>query len=293
MTYGMTKTSIGERRLAGFLRLCDYVIYFGLSSSAFGFVLRNVRVMGLTLVVVSLGAVVKLAGVIVAYLLMSSRTPNADIAPWIRRWARTASALAVLAALWAVIAAHDPATRLLGSVIALLSLLLFRRVGSLAIGELDAGWGSSESRQMFFFRGVFGPEIDALLAGAWLVLAIVVRVSMPSLFRPSEQTVHSDQLKMRVLAVVNAESRYRRAHGSYSDDIAELRRLGSTLIDSLVVVTVDARSYRAIATDPGGRVSCGLWSAARIGEQTPLQIEGAAANQLVCWTAPDSAKKAR
>ncbi|MGH7520328.1 MAG: hypothetical protein ACREMI_03520 [Gemmatimonadales bacterium] len=133
----------------------------------------------------------KLAGVIVAYLLMSSRTPNADIAPWIRRWTRTASGIAGLAALW-----------------------------------------------------------------------------------------------------VNAESRYHRAHGSYSDDIAELRRLGSSLIDSLVVVAVDARRYRAIATDPGGRVSCGLWSAARIGERTPLQIEGAGAGELVCWTPSDSAKKA-
>ena len=111
-----------------------------------------------------------------------------------------------------------------------------------------------------------------------------MRVSLPSLFRPSAQKVSADQLKMRVLAVVNAENRYHRVHGSYSSDVVELRRLGTSLIDSLVVVTADDRSYRAVARDPGGRVSCGLWSAARFGEQTPLQIEGAGMDQLVCWT---------
>ena len=290
--YVVTKTSVGERRLAGFLRLCDYVIYFGLSSSAFGFVMRNVRVLGLTLVVVSFGTVVKLTSVILAYLLMSSRTPNADIAPWIRRWTRTASVIAGLAALWAVIAAHDLATRLLAGVIALLALMLFRRVGSLAIGELGDG-GPSGAREMFFYRGVFGPELDALLACGWLVLAIVVRGSMPSLFRPSEQRVSTDQLKMSVIAVMNAQSRYRREHGTYSSDVAELRRVGSSLIDSPVVVTADDKSYRVIARDPGGQAGCGYWTVTRMGERTPLQIEGVGADQLVCWTSADTARDAR
>jgi hypothetical protein len=297
MTFGGTKTfdrttrSVGEERLVAYLRVCNYVFYLGLAPGAAGFAWGNVHVLGLGVAFVTGAAAAKFAGVIIAYLVMSTRTPNAEIAPWIRRWTRTASVLATLAAVFALVAGQDFATRLIAVFTGVLSVLLFRRVGRLTIAELGEGLGPTGYGSVFRFSW-FSPEIDVWLAGAWLALAIFVRVSMPSLFRPSEQKVHPDQLKMRVLAVVNAESRYHREHGRYSSDIVELRRLGSSLIDSLVSVTADDRSYRAVARDPGGRVSCGLWSAARIGERTPLQIEGAAAGQLVCWTPSDSAKKA-
>lgn len=291
MTFDRTKTSVGEERLVAYLRVCNSVFYLGLAPGAAGFAWSNVKVLGLGLAFVTGATAAKLAGVIIAYLVMSSRTPNAEIAPWIRRWTRGSSAFGVLAAVFALVAGQGLATRLIAVCVGVLFALLFRRVGSLTIAELSEGWGPSGYRAVFLFA-FFSPEIDAWLAGAWLALAIVVRVSMPSLFRPSEQKVHADQLRMRVLAVVNAESRYHREHGRYSSDIVALRRLGSSLIDSLVVVTADDRSYRAVARDPGGRVSCGLWSAVRIGERTPLQIEGVAAGQLVCWTPSDSAKKA-
>jgi len=292
MTYGRMKPSVGEERLTSYLRFCNYVLYLGLVPGAAGFAWGNVHVVGLGLAFVTGATAAKFAGVIIAYLVMSTRTPNAEIAPWIRRWTRTASVLATLASLFALVAGQDLATRLIAVFTGVLSVLLFRRVGRLTIAELGEGWGPTGYGSVFWFA-LFSPEIDVWLAGAWLALAIFVRVSMPSLFRPTEPTIPPDQLKMRLLAVAGAEHRYHTAHGSYSSDVAELRRLGSPLIDSLVVVTVDARSYRAIARDPSGRTSCGLWGAARIGERTPLQIEGAAAGQPVCWTALDSAKKAR
>lgn len=277
MTFGVPRTSDGERRLAGFLRLCDYVIYFGLSSSAAGFAFQNLRVVGLTLAFVSFGAAVKLVGVIIAYVVMSSRTPNADIAPWIRRWTRTASVLMGLAALYALIAGHDLPTRMLAAVIALLSLLLFRRVGSLSIGELSLGWGPSSSQRMFLVQGFLGPELDAWLAGIWLAGAIIVRTTMPSAFEPAAAGV--EELRARVLQVSIAQHRYHRGHGSYSSDITELRRLDSPRIDSLVVVTVDGQSYRAIARDPRGTVTCGVWA----GAATSVRIPGAAEQQVICW----------
>ncbi|HYT62740.1 MAG TPA: hypothetical protein VEL50_02500 [Gemmatimonadales bacterium] len=293
MTYGISKTSVAEERLVRYLRVCDYLFYWGFGTGIVGVIgWRSVRVLGLGLGFMTYGAAAKLAGVVIAYLMMSSRTPNAEIAPWIRQWTRATSVIAFLAAMWALIAGPDSVVRLLALAVAVVCVLLYRRVGSLAIGDLGEQWGPATAQGMFPL-GSFGAEIGAWLTAAWLVLAIVVRVSMPSLFRASEQKVHPDELKMRVLAVVNAESRYHRVHGSYSSDIVELRRLGFSLIDSLVVVTADDRSYRAVARDPGGGVSCGLWSATRIGERTPLQIEGVAPDQLVCWTAPDSSKKAR
>jgi hypothetical protein len=290
-SFDRTKRSVGEARLVQYLRLCDFVIIWGFGTSAislFGY--RSVTVLGLGLGCVTFGSVVKLTGVVIGYLVMSSRTSD-EIAPWIRQWTRTTCVIGGLAAAWALIAGPDTAVRLLGLVVAAACVLLFRRVGPLTIGELDQRWGETRATR-WMFPGAFGPALSAWLTAGWLVLALVVRVSVPSLFRASEK-VHPDQLKMRVLAVVNAESRYHRVHGSYSSDIVELRRLGSSLIDSLVVVKADDRSYRAVARDPGGRVSCGLWSAARFGERTPLQIEGAGMDELVCWTATDSAKKAR
>jgi hypothetical protein len=291
-SFDTTKRSVGEARLVQYLRLCDFVIIWGFGTSAislFGY--RSVTVLGLGLGFVTFGSVVKLTGVVIGYLLMASRTSNDKIAPWIRQWTRTTCVIGGLAAAWALIAGPDTAVRLLGLIVAAVCVLLFRRVGPLTIGELDQRWGEARATRWMFPAG-FGPALSAWLTAGWLVLALVVRVSVPSLFRASEE-VHPDQLKMRVLAVVNAESRYHRVHGSYSSDIVELRRLGSSLIDSLVVVTADDRSYRAVARDPGGRVSCGLWSAARFGERTRLQIEGAGMDQMVCWSATDSAKKAR
>lgn len=286
--YEVKKTSAGEERLVKYLRFCDFVIIWSLGGSAISlFAWRSVRVLGLALGFLMFGSVMKLGGVVVAYLVMSSRTPNDQIAPWIRQWTRTTCMFAGLAAVWVVVAGTN-AERVLALVVALSCVMLFRRVGPIAIGEMGMRWGHSHATRVMFFPGFLGSELDVWLTAGWLVIAIVVRVSMPGLFRPSEQKVHADQLKMRVIAVVNAQNRYYRAHGSYSADIAELRRLGSALIDSLVIVTVDARSYRVVARDPRGVVSCGLWSARRIGERTPLQIEGAAAEQLVCWSEPKS-----
>jgi hypothetical protein len=285
MTSGMTRTGVGERRLAGFLRLCDYVIYFGLSSSAAGFAFERIRVVGLSLAFVSFGAAVKLIGVIVAYLVMSSRTPNADIAPWIRRWTRTASVIAGLAALYALIAGHDPATRLLAGVIALLSVLLFRRVGSLAIGELSEGWGPSGIRRMFLVRGFLGPELDAWLAGIWLVGAIVARVLVPGAFNKPPHNITQYDLKARVQRVYYAEQHYYQTNRRYSSDLIEIRPLVMPFMDSLVPVTiiVDALGYRAIARHPYDSSSCGLWGGSAL---TALKIEGAWEGQPVCWTEP-------
>ncbi len=292
-SFDRTKRSVGEARLVQYLRLCDFVIIWGFGTSAISLLgYRSVAVLGLGLGFVTFGSVVKLTGVVIGYLVMSSRTPNDEIAPWIRQWTRTSCVIGGLAAAWALIAGPDAAVRLLALVVAAACVLLFRRVGPLTIGELDQRWGETRATGWMFPAG-FGPALSAWLTAGWLVLAIVVRVSMPSLFRASEQKVNPDELRMRVLAVVNAENHYHRVHGNNSSDIVELRRLGSSLIDSLVVVTADDRSYRAVARDPGGRGSCGLWSAARFGERTPLQIEGAGMDELVCWTAPDSAKKAR
>jgi len=287
-------TSAGEERLERYLRFCDILIIWGIGSGGlylFGW--QTVTLRGLALGFLTFGSVLKLGGVMIAYLVMSARTPNAEIAPWIRQWTRTTCVIGGLAALWVLIAGPDAPSRLLALLVGLVCVILFRRVGPLAIGELGARWGHSHATWWMFPRGFLGPTADAWLTAGWLVLAIVVRTSMPSLFRPSAQKVHADQLKMRVLAVTNAQSRYHREHGGYSSDLVELRRLGSSLIDSLVVVTADEKSYRAIARDPGGQVACGLWSATRFGERTPLQIEGTGPNNVICWSTSDSTKKAR
>lgn len=286
--------SLGEERLVKYLRFCDAVIIWSFGASAismFGF--HSVRVLGLALGFVTFGSVIKLGGVIVAYVVMSSRTSNAEIAPWIRQWTRAACVITGLAAVYAIVAAPDLVIRLLALVGFVVCVRLFRRVGPLAIGEKGTGWGHSHATGVMFFPGFLGPELDAWLTAGWLVIAIGVRVSMPSLFRPSEQKVHADQLKMRVLAVVNAQNRYHREHGSYSSDVVALRRIGSSLIDSLVVVTADDKSYRVIARDPGGQASCGYWTVTRMGERTSLEIEGVGAGQLVCWTPADTVNKAR
>jgi hypothetical protein len=283
MTSGITRVSDGERRLAGYLRLCDYVIYFGLSSSAAGFVFQNLRVVGLTLAFVSVGAVLKLGGVIVAYLVMSSRTPNADIAPWIRRWTRTASVLMGLAALYALIAGPDLPTRLLAAVIALLSLQLFRRVGSLTPGDLSEGWGPSASRRVFLVQGFLGPELDALLAGIWLVGAIVARLSVPAAFNNPPHNITQYDLKARVQRVYYAEQHYYQTNRRYSSDVIEIRPLAMPFMDSLVpvTITVDALGYRAIARHPYDSSRCGLWGGSAL---TTVKLEGVGEGQVVCWT---------
>lgn len=69
MTHGILKRSVGEQRLLEFMRLCDLVIFLGFGSTAAGgFVWQSVRVMGFGLGFIAVGATVKLAGVIIAYV---------------------------------------------------------------------------------------------------------------------------------------------------------------------------------------------------------------------------------
>jgi hypothetical protein len=79
--------------------------------------------------------------------------------------------------------------------------------------------------------------------------------------------------------VVQAERRYYVAHRSYASDIGELQRLGFTAIDSLVSITVEGLGYRAVARDPRGHVSCGVWDGATM----ELRIEGTRPAEPTCW----------
>jgi len=53
---------------------------------------------------------------------------------------------------------------------------------------------------------------------------------------------------------------------------------GFTAIDSLVSITVEGPGYGALARDPRGRVSCGVWDGATVG----LRIEGTRP-EPTCW----------
>ena len=272
-TAGVTRRSPGEERLASYLLFCDRFTYFCLASTAI-FAFGVVRLMGLSLELVTYSTLAKIAGVIIAYLAMSSRIPNSEIAPWIRRWTRTASILLALASAWVVVASDSTVLKVGAAVAGLFCLLLYRKVGSLAIAELDA-WGPLSAQRMFGF-GLFGPELDAWVTGFWLASAIVLRTAMPSVYGPG--SVNVDDLKSRLLQVAIAEHRYHSAHGRYSSDLAELRALNPSVRDSLVRVTVDREGWRAVARDSRGSVSCGMWGGA-----PTLRIEGAQIGQTICW----------
>src|SRR6266540_124592 len=74
------KRSEGEKRLEGFLRLCDVVIWLGLGSTVTGgYAWPNAKILGLGVSLITVSATVKLAGVVVAFLVMSSRKTNDEI----------------------------------------------------------------------------------------------------------------------------------------------------------------------------------------------------------------------
>jgi len=280
------KTSEGERRLEGFLRLCDVVIWLGLGSTVTGgYAWPNATILGLGVSLVTVSATVKLAGVVLAFLVMSSRKTNDEIAPWIRRWTRTASVFIALIALYVIVAVPSIVVRIGAVLVIWWSVRLRRRAGPISIADLGAGWTSPEGSGILArgtnilggLRGTWGPELDALLTGAWLVGAIVVRSIMPGAFQP--RIADPNELKIRLFEVVQAERRYYAAHRSYSSDVAELGRLGFRGIDSLVSITVEDAGYRALARDPRGRVSCGVWDGATV----RLRIEGTRPAEPTCW----------
>jgi len=280
------KRSEGEKRLEGFLRLCDVVIWLGLGSTVTGgYAWPNATILGLGVSLVTVSATVKLAGVLVAFHVMSLRHTNDEIAPWIRRWTRIASVFIALIALYVIVALPAIIARIGAGMVILWSVRLFRRASPLSIADLGAGWTSPEAAGILArgthvlggIRGTWGPELDALLTGAWLVGAIVVRGVMPSAFEP--RIADPNELKIRLFAVVQAERRYYVAHRSYASDIGELQRLGFTAIDSLVSITVEGLGYRAVARDPRGHVSCGVWDGATM----ELRIEGTRPAEPTCW----------
>ena len=285
-TWDPLKPSEGEKRLEGFLRLCDVVIWLGLGSTVTGgYAWPNAKILGLGVSLVTVSATVKLAGVVLAFLVMSSRKTNDEIAPWIRRWTRTASVFIALIALYVIVAVPSIVVRIGAVLVIWWSVRLRRRAGPISIADLGAGWTSPEGSGILArgtnilggLRGTWGPELDALLTGAWLVGAIVVRSIMPGAFQP--RIADPNELKIRLFEVVQAERRYYAAHRSYSSDVAELGRLGFRGIDSLVSITVEDAGYRALARDPRGRVSCGVWDGATV----RLRIEGTRPAEPTCW----------
>ena len=285
-TWDPLKPSEGEKRLEGFLRLCDVVIWLGLGSTVTGgYAWPNAKILGLGVSLVTVSATVKLAGVVLAFLVMSSHKTNDEIAPWIRRWTRTASVFIALIALYVIVAVPSIVVRIGAVLVIWWSVRLRRRAGPISIADLGAGWTSPEGSGILArgtnilggLRGTWGPELDALLTGAWLVGAIVVRSIMPGAFQP--RIADPNELKIRLFEVVQAERRYYAAHRSYSSDVAELGRLGFRGIDSLVSITVEDAGYRALARDPRGRVSCGVWDGATV----RLRIEGTRPAEPTCW----------
>lgn len=285
------KKSEGERRLVRYLRICDYAIWLGLASTVSGWGWPNTKILGLGVSLVTISATVKLAGVLVAFHVMSSRQRNEAIAPWIRRWTRIASMFIALLALFVFIAVSDIGARVGAALAIWWSVRLFRRAGPMTIADLGAGWGGPEGGEILakggniFGGGVlsWGPELDALLTGAWLVGAIVARLIVPDAFNKPPHNVTQYDLKTRVQRAYYAEQRFYQANRRYSSDITEIRPLTMPLIDSLVPVsiTVDTHGYRAVARHPYDSTSCGLWGGSAL---TALKIEGAAEGQPICWT---------
>lgn len=289
MTYGILKRSVGEQRLLEFMRICDLVIFLGFGSTAAGgFVWDSVRVMGFGFGFIVVGATVKLAGVIIAYLLMSSRRPASETPIWIRRWTRTSSLFGALTALYVVVAHPNVGVQIAAGFAAFLCALLFIRVDAVTRGEWDMAVGPSWS-EMASPIGLLGPrwgwELNIWLTGICLAGAIVLRTVVPGAFKQPPHVVTQYDLKARVQRIYYAEERFFQTNRRYSSDVAEVRPLTLPTIDSLVPVsiTVDAQGYRAVARHPYDSSSCGLWGGSAL---TALRIEGAGQGQPVCWTKP-------
>lgn len=287
MTYGILKRSVGEQRLREYMRLCDLVIFLGIGmTSAGGFVWHDVRVMGFGFGFITVGATVKLAGVIVAYLLMSARGPAAAIPIWIRRWTRTSSLFGVLIGLYVVVSHPNVTVQIAAVVAALLCALLFMRVDVGTRAEWDMGvgpsWGEMASPIAPHLGPPWGWELNIWLTGICLAGAIVLRAAMPSAFKRPPHPVSQFDLKARVQRVYYAEQRFYQVNRRYSSDVAEIRPIAMPFLDSLVAVTitVDAQGYRAVARHPYDSSSCGLWGGSAL---TTQRIEGAGEGQVICW----------
>lgn len=286
MTYGILRRSVGERRLLEYMRLCDLVIFLGIGFTAGGgFVWHSVRVMGFGFGFLTVGATVKLAGVIVAYLLMSSRGPASEIPIWIRRWTRWISLFGALTGVYVLVSHSNSSVQIAAGVAALLCGLLFMRVDVRTRAEWDMGVGPSwaEVRSPSQLGPKWGWGLNIWLTGICLAGAIVLRAAMPSAFKTAPHPVSQYDLKARVQRVYYAEQRFYQTHRRYSSDIAEIHPLTMPSLDSLlpVSITVDAHGYRAVVRHPYESSTCGLWGGSAL---TALKIEGAGEGQPVCWT---------
>lgn len=286
MGYVILKRSAGEQRLREYLRLCDLVIFLGIGmTSAGGFVWHSVRVMGFGFGFITYGATVKLAGVVVAYLLMSARGPASAIPIWIRRYTRWTGLFGALTAVYVFVSHPNGAVQIAAGVAALLSALLFMRVDARTRAEWDMGVGPSwaEMESPAQLGPKWGWELNIWLTGICLAGVIVLRAAMPSAFKKPPHPVSQYDLKTRVQRVYYAEQRFYQTNRRYSDDVIELRPIALPSLDSLVPVsiTVDAQGYRAVARHPYDSSSCGLWGGS---PQTALRIEGAGEGQVICWT---------
>jgi hypothetical protein len=269
------------------MRICDLVIFLGLGSTAAGgFVWHSVRVLGFGFGFIAVGATVKLVGVIIAYLLMSSRSPTSAIPIWIRRWTRTSSVFGALTALYVVVAHPNVAVEIAAGFAALLCALLFMRVDSVTRGEWDMGAGPSWAEMaspIAQLGPAWGWELNIWLTGICLAGAIVLRTVMPSAFNKPPHNVTQYDLKARVQRVYYAEQRYYQTNRRYSSDVVEIRPLAMPFMDSLVpvTITIDARGYRAVARHPYDSSSCGLWGGSAL---TTVKLDRVGEGQPVCWT---------
>jgi len=287
MTYGILRRSVGEQRLLEYMRLCDLVIFLGIGSTAAGgFVWDSVRVIGFGFDFITVGATVKLAGVIIAYLLMSSGKPASETPIWIRRWTRTSSVFGVLIGLYVLVAHPNVGVQITAAFAALLCALLFMRVDTVTRGEWDMAAGPAWAGMASPFA-LLGPpwgwELNIWLTGICLAGAIVLRTVMPAAFKTPPHPVTQHDLKSRVQRVYYAEQRFHQTNRRYSTDIAEIRPIAMPSLDSLlpVSITVDAQGYRALVRHPYESSTCGLWGGSPL---TALKIEGAREGEPVCWT---------
>lgn len=285
MTYGILKRSVGEQRLLEYLRLCDLIIFLGIGwTAAGGVVWQSVSVMGFGFGFITVGATVKLAGVIVAYLLMSSRGPASETPIWIRRYTRWTGLFCALTAVYVFVSQSNGALQIAAGIAALLCALLFMRVDVSKRADWDMGVGPSwaEMRSPSQLGPQWGWELNIWLTGICLAGSIVLRTVMPSAFKKPPQPISQFDLKSRVQRVYYAEQRYYLANRRYSTDVVEIRPSALPFIDSLVPVsiTVDAQGYRAVARHPYDSSSCGLWGGSAL---TALRIKGAGEGQAVCW----------
>jgi hypothetical protein len=286
MTYGILRRSIGEQRLLEFMRLCDLVIFLGIGSTAAGgFVWNSPRVMGFGFGFIATGAIVKLAGVIITYLLMSSRRPPSEIPIWIRRWTRTSSVFGALTALYVLVAHPNVAVEIAAGFAALLCALLFMRVDVKTRGEWDMAAGPSwdEMASPIARLGpAWGWELNIWLTGICLAGTVVLRAVMPDAFKEPPHIIAQYDLKARVQRVYYAEQRYYQTNRRYSSDLVEIHPLALPFMDSLVpvTITIDARGYRAVARHPYDSSSCGLWGGSAL---SSVKLEGVGEGQAVCW----------